>query len=248
MEEWPVPKSSTASRTPRAWRRPSTSRARAGSAMTALSVTSRTREPAGTFQASRRAATWSGRLGSSRQRVETLTATERRWPSWCHRAAWRSAASRTQRVSGWMRPVRSAGDELARPEQAVLGMLPAHQRLGAEDLAGVRVCLGLVVQDQLVALQGPPQAAEEGQAPRVDRVQHLPQLGVAGGQVGVPHRMLLVDLVADLHLGVTLGADALHLADRPVDGRRRQLCPRALPIIDAWLSLPEHQSASSRPG
>jgi hypothetical protein len=64
------------------------------------------------------------------------------------------------------------GDELSRPEQAVVGMLPAHQRLRAQDPAGPQIRLGLVVEDQLVAFQGPPQAAEEGQAPRavlVDR-------------------------------------------------------------------------------
>jgi hypothetical protein len=48
------------------------------------------------------------KMGSSRQRVETLTATDRRRPPRCQRAACSRAASSTQRVRGWMSPVRSA--------------------------------------------------------------------------------------------------------------------------------------------
>jgi hypothetical protein len=60
--------------------------------------------------------------------------------------------------------VPSAGvDELPGRQQAALGVLPAHQRLRAAHPPAVEVDLGLVVQDELVAAEGPAQVAEQGQ-------------------------------------------------------------------------------------
>ena len=52
-------------------------------------------------------------------------------------------------------------DELVGKDQAALGVLPAHQGLGADDLAGADADLGLVVQDELAAVQRPAQVPEQ---------------------------------------------------------------------------------------
>src|SRR5436190_2395596 len=51
-------------------------------------------------------------------------------------------------------------DELARREQPVLGMLPAHERLDARDRPALQPQLGLVVQDELAAVQRLAQLAQ----------------------------------------------------------------------------------------
>ena len=73
-----------------------------------LSVISRRSSSAGTPCAAAGPRTVSGKRGSSRQRVDRLTATGIRGPSSSHAAAWASAWSRTRSVSRWIRPVSSA--------------------------------------------------------------------------------------------------------------------------------------------
>ena len=48
-------------------------------------------------------------------------------------------------------------DEVQRRQHAAVGMVPAHQRLDADDLAGIQRHDGLVVQQHLVAVQRPAQ-------------------------------------------------------------------------------------------
>ena len=57
------------------------------------------------------------------------------------------------------------GDEPVRGQQSVLGVLPAHQRLGAHHRAGAQVHLGLEVQHELVALQRAAHLALEADVP-----------------------------------------------------------------------------------
>jgi hypothetical protein len=90
------------------------------------------------------------------------------------------------------------GDELIRRDQTMFGVLPAHQRLHPEDLPGVGADLGLVVQQQLLLLQGPAQLAEQGEAPGAVLVlfgveQREPGMGLLGGvhgDVGPLQRLL----------------------------------------------------------
>src|SRR5664280_1449363 len=57
-------------------------------------------------------------------------------------------------------------DEVIRWDQAAVGVLPADQGLGADDVPGADADLGLVVQDQLVAVQRPAQVPEQRQLRR----------------------------------------------------------------------------------
>ncbi len=50
----------------------------------------------------------SGSFSSCRLRVERLTATLMSTPALCQAASWASAASKLQRVKGWISPVCSA--------------------------------------------------------------------------------------------------------------------------------------------
>ena len=54
--------------------------------------------------------------------------------------------------------------ERARAEQAELRVIPAHERLGAGDLAGLEVELGLVVHDDLAGLDRLRQLADQREA------------------------------------------------------------------------------------
>jgi hypothetical protein len=81
------------------------------------------------------------------------------------------------------------GDELAGREQAMLRVLPAHQRLHPQYPAAVGVDLGLVVQHQLLAVDGAAQLAEQGQPSGAVLVelgveQHEPGVGLLGGVHG----------------------------------------------------------------
>ena len=104
----PVPKSSTASRTPIARRLSSTSIARCGSVMTPLSVTSRVSRAGSTDHRSRAPATVRGSDASPRSRTEMFTATSRSMPSADHWHTWSSAASSTYEVMRPTIPVFSA--------------------------------------------------------------------------------------------------------------------------------------------
>ena len=92
-------------------------------------------------------------------------------------------------------------DELGRVEQAALGVLPAHQRLEAADLAGAKVDHRLVVERQLVALERVPQLALDLEPAH----RAGPHLGVeehaagAAALLGPVHRRVGV---ADQQLGV----------------------------------------------
>jgi hypothetical protein len=107
----------------------------------------------------------------------------------------------------------------------VLEVLPADQRLHALDVAGLQVGLGLVVEEQLVALQGLPQAAEERQAPGavlVDRgvVDHEAGVGLLGrvhGHVRVLEQLGRVVAVVGVDGDADTGVQAEH--DR-VEGQR----------------------------
>jgi len=62
--------------------------------------------------------------------------------------------ARTCRVNAGIRELASAaGRNLSRTDQAALGVLPAHQRLGADRATGQHAC-GLVVDDDLVGVGG----------------------------------------------------------------------------------------------
>jgi hypothetical protein len=108
------------------------------------------------------------------------------------------------------------GDELAGWDQPVGGVLPAHQRLHAQDLPAVGVDLGLVVQQQLPTLDGAAQLPEQGEPAGAVLVllgveQHEPGMGLLGhvhGDVGTLQQ--LVGIIAVL--GIEGKADAgLHL-------------------------------------
>ncbi|HZG96512.1 MAG TPA: hypothetical protein VEZ46_17585 [Mycobacteriales bacterium] len=70
----------------------------------------------------------------------------------------------TSIISGSISPgVLRGRDELVRHQQPVLRVLPAHQRLDADDLAGPAVALGLVVDDELVRVDPAAEVAEQRQ-------------------------------------------------------------------------------------
>ena len=70
----------------------------------------------------------------------------------CHEA-WRQARSCTHADRHDQAAVLGDGDELGGVEQAALGVLPAHERLDAGDLAGAQADHRLVVEGELVAVE-----------------------------------------------------------------------------------------------
>ena len=96
-------------------------------------------------------AIWSGSVRSCRLRIERFTATLTIWPVAPPSACTGRAPPRGRTaVSGSISAVRSAaGMNSVGPDQAARGMLPAHERLDAGELAGLRVDLGLVVEHEL---------------------------------------------------------------------------------------------------
>jgi hypothetical protein len=91
------------------------------------------------------------------------------------------------------------GDEHARREQAVLGMLPAQECLDTLDRARPQVEGGLVVEDELVVQVGPPELGEQREPSRRGSV-HLGRekrefrasapLGLVHREVGIPEQLL----------------------------------------------------------
>ena len=97
-------------------------------------MTSSSSLDAGTSLAASSSTIVSGSDSSSRSRAERLTARSRSSPASSHRCSWPSASSRTKRVSGARQPgALRERHELVRGEQAAVGMLPAHERLDADD-------------------------------------------------------------------------------------------------------------------
>ena len=101
-------------------------------------------------------------------------------------------------------------DELARVEQAALGMVPAHQRLEADDLAAAQRDDRLVVELELVAVERVAQLAldlEAAHGPRPHlRVEDLAAAAAAllrpvHRGVGVADQQLGVDRLARLSGG-----------------------------------------------
>ena len=86
-------------------------------------------------------------------------------------------------------------DEFDRCNQAALGVVPAHQRLGATDPAARKLHLGLQVQQQVAALDGAPQFTGHVQAARLV----APLRGI---EDGVPNAALLRLLERDVHVPV----------------------------------------------
>ena len=93
-------------------------------------------------------------------------------------------------------------------------MVPAHQRLGAGDLAGLEVELRLVVHDDLAALDRVRQLADQRQAGArmpvarraVDLVADAARLGRVHGDVGALHQRLDVAAVLGEHRDADAGA------------------------------------------
>ncbi|MNO98585.1 hypothetical protein D3C76_903330 [compost metagenome] len=79
-------------------------------------------------------------------------------------------------------------DELVRRQHAVLRMAPAHQGLGAADLVAGDLHLGLVVEQQLVAVDGAAQVAHQRQVLGAFLVQAALEYRKAGvGALGLLH-------------------------------------------------------------
>ena len=138
--------------------------ASSGSRIRALSVISSHSRSATTPESSMASATRLGNPGSASCKAETLTAMLRRAgprgrrPEAVHAAVCRQASFRTQMPQGNDETtVFGQRDELAGREQPPGGVLPAHQRLHPDQCLGVKVDDGLIVELQLVALEGPVQ-------------------------------------------------------------------------------------------
>ena len=121
--------------------------------------------------------TWLTRSACWNWRLERLTETVRPGkPFACHLRASAQAVRSTHSPIGTMRPGELGdGDELARRDQAQLGVPPAEQRLGAEHLGRLQVEEGLEVELELVVGDGLAQAALEREP--------LDGLGVHRGRV-----------------------------------------------------------------
>ena len=85
---------------------------------------------------------------SSRQRVERLTATGTSWPASSQRRDWASA-SVAGRLGQRQDDPGALGDldEVAGRDVAALGMVPAQQRLDADERSSSRACLGWKCRD-----------------------------------------------------------------------------------------------------
>ena len=79
-------------------------------------------------------------------------------------------------------------DEVQWRHQAALGMLPPHQGLDAQDAPVLRVHDGLVMEDELVLLEGDAQVALEGDA-----------LELAGVELGAIHDVAALALALGVH-------------------------------------------------
>ncbi len=163
-------------------------------------------------------ATCSARSGPS-WRAERLIDTVKSDCSSCHLAACAAACSSTHAPRGTTRPVSSAKRyELGRRDESALGMLPAHERFGADAPRIVESHDRLEVQPQLVALDRAVQrvpgrvASERASADRVVEELDAARSGVlrvVHRGVGVPEQLVgslgtgrrQRDADADTHVG-----------------------------------------------
>ena len=200
-----MPKSSIASRTPSAFRFSSTSVAASGSASTALSVISRHSSFGSRPLSVSAFDTVATKSPSASWRGETLTETViGRSTVRTHSAAWRQASSTTHAPIGTIRPgLLGDRDEDGRDDHAALGVVPADQRLGADDLAVVHVDLRLVEQLQLAALERVAQAALE--------VETLG--GLLAHRVVEDLAARLAELLRAVHGGVGVAQQRLRVGD-----------------------------------
>ena len=113
-------------------------------------------------------------------------------PATCHAFIWRHASTITQSPIGRIRSVSSAsGHEPVGQHQAQLGVMPADQRLDADDAVVSDVDLGLVDQFELLA-------SFDGAAQPIDQVEPFRRLlaqlrgevlvGVLARRLGAVHR------------------------------------------------------------
>ena len=202
---------------------PRTSIARFGSIMIVLSVISSSRSSTGIPHLVRSFVTSSGSVGSSRLRADRLTEIFRSSPASRHS---RHCASALVEHVAAQRPDQAGAlghrHELGGEDQAALGVLPAHQRLGAHHLAGLQVDLGLVVEQHLVLGEPLAQLPDHGEADRVvgvvldrvDLVTAVRALGLVHGHVGVleqrVHVLAVLRVERDAHARV-------HVHRQPVD-------------------------------
>src|SRR5450756_2393320 len=127
-------------------------------------------------------------------------------------------------------------DEVVRWDQAAVGVLPADQGLGADDVPGADADLGLVVQDQLVAVQRPAQVPEQRQLRRGVAVDgHSPaKLALLGDLRRALDRNELVlhyQPKVSISTGDVIGAEALVRWQHP---------DRGLVPPDDFIPLAEH--------
>ena len=155
-----MPKSSIARPTPSALSRDSARPKYSTSLMNTLSVISR-HSSAGANAGARQdvARSCAAMSGARSWRTEMLTATDIAGSGGAAIGpAARHACSSTHAPIGTMSPVSSAiGMNSVGADQAALGVFPAQQCLGADHRAGRQVDDGLVVDDELAAVQGVPQ-------------------------------------------------------------------------------------------
>src|SRR5215211_2548737 len=191
-EEYPVPKSSIARRTPMSLSRERTCIARIGSARMVLSVISSSRSEVETSHFASSSPTVSGRWTSRRLRAERLTPTQRSSPSSFQLRHCRRASFSTKNVSGTMTPrLLRQGDELVGRDYPAHGMAPAHERFDAVHPAGAEVGPRLVVEDELAAIDCAAELSEEREAVRAVVVA-LARVHLAAA------RMLLRDVHRDV--------------------------------------------------
>src|SRR5690349_13050466 len=128
----------------------------AGSAMMLLSVISILRKRGSTLQRVSAASTFCGSDWSRRLFAEMFRATWIGAPLSRQRLIEQPVGQRADQT----RALRH-GDELRRPEESAARMIPAHQYFAARHEAGVHVHFRLVIQLQLVALDGAAQLHDQ---------------------------------------------------------------------------------------
>ena len=163
-DEYPVPKSSMARRTPRPCSSHSTRCVRSGSVMAAVSVISTTMRAGSAPARSRCESTRNTRSGCHSWRGDRLNPVSRWMPSDSQIASWRATSATTQSPMASMRPISSASGMNSpgaiRPPR---GSCHRSSALHAHDGAGREVHDRLVVQHPVLALDGLAQPGRQRQ-------------------------------------------------------------------------------------